>query len=198
MPEAVASNSISAPIGQPTSTVDLSALHNTIREAEALTMMLGALLDQESNLHRDVSFGLCNLLRGVVDNFRRIYDDASKDAPSDEIRGTPIYAVLGNKLRSRLQGMTADIWRECNPGGDETSVHNIGFVSKIAQHYTAVILDQLDDKNDALEAGSFLPWAEVKIRAEMAKDAGIAFSDVDYAKSLLTDDARNKIERAAS
>ncbi|PRA86939.1 hypothetical protein CQ054_07005 [Ochrobactrum sp. MYb29] len=212
MPEAVTSNSIHAPIGQPSSSIELDLLHDTIREGEALNVMLGALLDQQSNLHADISFGVCNLMRGLIATLRDIHHSAStqrietKPAPkANEIHGKPIYAVLSNSLRSRIQGMTADIWRECHPHGDETSATNIQFVSRIAQHYTGVIMQQLADKDDALEAGSFLPWAEIRIRAEVARDAGIQFSDIEYAKSLLTahndalsSEARSKIESAAS
>lgn len=212
MPEAVSSNSTPAHSGQPSSSIDRAMLHDTILEGEALTVMLGALLDQQSSLPSDISFGVCNLMRSVFATLHDIHRsvptetvDALPSLQKNRVHEKAVYAVLSNSLRSRIQGMTAAIWRECFPDGDETTAQNIQFVSRIAQQYTAAIMQQLSDEDDALEAGSYLPWVEMKIRSEVAKDAGILFSDVEYVKSLLIGHvdklslkAHSTIKRAAS
>lgn len=76
MPEAVSSHTTTAPFRQPTSKIDLDVFSDTIREAEALTMMLGALLDQNTGLNQNITQGICNLFGNLVEDFRSIYHDA--------------------------------------------------------------------------------------------------------------------------
>jgi len=84
MPEAVASNSIPAPGGQPQAT-DLTAFHETVCELEALTLMLSAAL-QGGSFHDDIATGIWCLFRGVADDLRDIYGTVKTDLQSSAAR----------------------------------------------------------------------------------------------------------------
>lgn len=87
MPEAVASNSIPASARQPCLKVDFDAFSDTIREGEALTMMLGALLHQHGSLHEDITMGIIGLFNKVMDDFRGVYQEAKS---SRNEQATPV------------------------------------------------------------------------------------------------------------
>lgn len=106
MPEAVNSSSIPASADQPPIATDLTAFDATIHELSALTMMLGATLDQVEALHPDISYGIAGLFRALSDDFRHLFVCAKTDRENlDKL------IVRANAL-ARMKGESANLTDE--------------------------------------------------------------------------------------
>lgn len=180
MPEAVASNSIPMPTGQPTYSTNLDAFHDTLRQLEALHIMLSsALIDGGLGKANE---GVPGLLRRQTFDLWEIHETVKIDlARLEQVQPSP-YAtrhgregLTGTLLLGHVIRIVETIWTEA--GLDDGKTDDAGWqetrrgqIMNLAHTYKDMIMDRLQDKADQIEAGSYLPWVEVKARKELDPD----------------------------
>ena len=221
MPEAVASNSISVPEIQRAIEDNFETFDETIRQLEALAAMIETFIDDHTDT-RQFSYGIGSLFRQVVTDFRATYDRLSDDSRRLQDAATRwmntcllfekkrrAFFPQGDEvfylLKDKLINIAENAYR--NSGGPIYEV----VARKIAGDYARQIIDRIEGEDDPMEAGSFLPWAELEIRKALASrdDEGqataVSQEDVQHAVDRLSapagdglaNNVREKIERAA-
>ncbi|PZU25008.1 MAG: hypothetical protein DI589_02100 [Shinella sp.] len=221
MPEAVASNSISVPEIQRAIEANFETFDETIHQLEALAAMTETFIDDHADT-RQFSYGIGSLFRQVVTDFRETYGQLSnqsgvlQDAATHWMntcllfekkrrlffpQGDEVFYLLKDKLITIAE----------NAFRDSGALINELAARKIASDYARQIIDRIGSEDDPVEAGSFLPWAEL----EILKDVGQRIADKQVppmpegevrrtvnrlsasASDGVADEAREKIERAA-
>lgn len=159
MPEAVASNSMPPTRIHLSGDVVFGMFDDTIHELEALTMMLEATLDNNAAFSDSISVGISSLFRRAVDDLQGIYKAAL------EVKRP----TVADYLETHLMRIIAQVWSEQGlTTGDE--IGDRREIRASAWQYAAQITEKLEDRHDLVEAGSFLPWAEMTIRKALAED----------------------------
>ncbi len=180
MPEAVDGISITMPTGQPTYSTNLDAFHDTIRELEALHMMLAsALID--GGLGKS-SEGVPGLLRRQTVDLWAIHEAVKHDLDRLEQAQPSPYStrqgregLTGTLLLARVIQIVWEVWQDA--GLDQGKADDAAWeetrrsqIMNLAHTYKDMIVDRLQDKADQIEAGSYLPWVEMKARKELEPD----------------------------
>lgn len=210
MPEAVASNSISASVGQYGLDAEFADFDTAIHQLDALGEMLGAFMQEQGKT--PYSFGIYSLLRQQARELRTVYGsffdgvamcDAtiqrlSRDVEYHQREENRYLTIDADRVKgllfSKVHKIVFAAWKERN--GRNPTTEELQELEKVSALYRDQIVARMEVRHDAVEAGSFLPWIEVKIRADFSAKDGADGSKVEDALSRLTDDVRAKIEQA--
>lgn len=186
MPEAVNSDSINAPQGQPTPVVfstDIDAFRDTVYQIKVLSDMLASYLEDAGMFEESTAIGA--LFNMLVDTYsdrvemaardlakarefierRARQADLEREKQADQLQSDRSKVWL--ELMMHLTSIVTGIWREAGREPDENNEDHRKSIAEMAQDYGRRIMEQLENKGDRIEAGSYLPWAEMKIRQEL-------------------------------
>lgn len=211
MPEAVASNSIPASVGQHDLDGDFADFDTAIHQLDALAEMLGAFMQEQSKT--PYSFGIYSLFRQQAGELRTIYgafsdgvamldasiQQLSRDVEYSRREDNRYLTIDADRVKgllfSKVHKIVFSAWKEMN--GRTPTADELRELEKVSALYRDQIIAKMEVAHDAVEAGSFLPWVEVKIRAELSANRHDDGLKVEDALARLTDDVRAKIEHAA-
>jgi hypothetical protein len=109
-------------------------------------------------------------LTAAVNEAHRQYDHATRNRAERTADGALHSSGVWLLLTGRLITIVLNAWREAGIEPDEGNQEQRRKVIGMAEDFGRKIMDQLEDRSDPVEAGSFLPWAEMKIRQELLGD----------------------------
>ena len=175
MPEAVASNSIPLFERQPSENLDvLASLDAEIDRLESLHYL--TTLAFSYVYEKPIAAGMKGMLRHEVERLRGlaalIREKRPMPAASPRFAGSKV--SIWPELFVKVRNVVIDVFRDAGrelPEGDEASWDDEGGVVReivtMTSAYHNELLAALGGSRDAFEAGSMLPWIELRIRREV-------------------------------
>lgn len=167
--------SLSTPVirdGELVLETDFDAFTESMDELSSFLHMLDAYL-QRSGESEDAS-GVTSILRRIACDLRETHSTVRRDLDRSRLMVAQQQGkvTVYMDLLLRLVPLVADAWRDAGrslPFGapDEWPEPFRSDVVKVAEDYAHMVMDRVQDRNDAIEAGSYLPWISGVIRKEL-------------------------------
>lgn len=170
MPQAAFADSTTAPL-------DHHSYSNALDDLEDVHMMLttlvtsACLMIEDGNVTKDYAAGLSELSRGAFKRLNQARTTFVQFRPEPETANKPGDPWIQAKLFWRVMDVIKSVRREAglpvydaDPDWPEALYAE---VTNLARSYVQRIAAKVEDWNDTLEVGSYLPWIETVIRQEL-------------------------------